>query len=178
MSKSVRLGILSALLYGLVKMIIFSMERQHQEIGKLVDYGSLSLLLLIAVFLSIRNSEGGSFLNDLKSGMKTTGSFALIASFISFSYFKWIDTEYVEIKKQERIELCEAEDFDQYKAEHPDVVGKLSREEFREKLISTTEVWLNPNKHFPISLLGLMALGGFYTFFLTFLNRTLLARLK
>jgi hypothetical protein len=117
----------------------------------------------------------------LKIGIKTSAIYALTIACFLLVYYKWIDPEYPEIRKQQWIEMTETTKFqegvDQTIKNNPDIYYGKSSEDIRDNEQEGINMLLNPNKVFLISLLALLVLGMFYSFLVTAFNRLVLAKL-
>jgi len=163
-------------------------DYNHNPRVHVIAFGVNSLCLLLAVGISIisnfnkKKHEDVSIVVDLKVGIKTSAIYALtIASFV-FIYYKWIDPEYPEIRRQQWIAATEtkqfSEDVDKKILDNPDMFYGKSSEDIRDNEQEGINMLLNPNNVFLMTLLALIVLGMFYSFLITGFNRLVLAKLN
>ena len=187
MSHAIKTALIWAGIYMTIEIAIVIAGYNHNPNVHIIAFGINTFCLLMAVAISIvvnfnkKKYEGVSIVVDLKTGIKTSAIYALtIASFLLI-YYKWIDPEYSEIRKQQWIEMTETAKFkegvDEKIKNNPDIFYGKSSEDIRDNEQEGIITLLNPNKVFLVSLLSLLVLGMFYSFLITAFNRLVLAKL-
>ena len=100
MNLSYKVGLIGALIcviFQFIKLYAIVLKDEHL----IIELGFYSLVLLISIsysiliqFRRIRNTSP-SFIFDLKNGIKTAALFTLIIAPFSYTYFKWINPEFL-----------------------------------------------------------------------------------
>jgi len=187
MRHEIKTALIWAGIYMAIEIGIVLAGYSHDPNVHVIAFGLNTLCLLLAVGISIvsnfnkKKHEGVSIVIDLKTGMKTSAIYALtIASFVLI-YYKWIDPEYPEIRRQQWIAATEtkqfSEDVDKKILDNPDMFYGKSSEDIRDNEQEGINMLLNPNNVFLMTLLALLVLGMFYSFLVTAFNRLILAKL-
>lgn len=105
-NKPVILGFFAGALYFLWKLIVLTMDKQHEW---LVKFPAAPLVGLagIAVFTSIMlYSDGDQFSDNFKAGARTALVAGITAGLFVFMYYTWFDPEYMPIRIQENLDLA------------------------------------------------------------------------
>jgi len=187
MRHEIKTALIWAGIYMAIEIGIVLGGYNHDPSAHIIAFGANSLCLLLAIAVSVvtnfnkKKHEGVSIVIDLKTGIKTSAIYALtIASFVLI-YYKWIDPEYPEIRRQQWIAATEtkqfSEDVDKKILDNPDMFYGKSSEDIRDNEQEGINMLLNPNNVFLMTLLALLVLGMFYSFLITGFNRLVLAKL-
>lgn len=187
MSKPIKFAFLFALIYVVFEVVLVALDKNREQVYRLIAIGVNMMGLLLAVGASILsnfNSKkhiGVSMVEDLKVGIKSAAIYALIISSFLFSYYKWIDPEYPEMVMKERLAYTETKEFKEGIEEqiknNPDFFNGKSAEDIRDNEAEGIGVILDGNKVFLMSLISLLILGMFYSFAIMALNRLVLAKI-
>jgi len=187
MNHAIKTALIWAGIYMAIEIGIVLAGYNHDPSVHVIAFGANTLCLLLAVGISIvsnfnkKKHEGVSIVVDLKTGIKTSAIYALTIACFLLVYYKWIDPEYPEIRRQQWIEMTETAQFSEGVGEtiksNPDMYYGKSAEDIRDNEQEGINMLLNPNKVFLISLLALLVLGMFYSFLVTGFNRLVLAKL-
>jgi len=187
MNHAIKTALIWAGIYILIEVVIVIAGYNHDPRVHVYAFGANTLCLLMAVAISIvtnfnkKKHEGVSIVVDLKIGIKTSAIYALTIACFLLVYYKWIDPEYPEIRRQQWIEMTETKKFSEGVEEkiknNPEIFNGKSPEDIRDNEQEGINVLLNSNKVFLISLLSLLVLGMFYSFLITGFNRLVLAKL-
>ena len=187
MSHAIKTALIWAGIYMAIEIGIVLAGYSHDPRVHVIAFGINSLCLLLAIAISIvtnfnkKKHEGVSLVVDLKIGIKTSAIYALTIACFLLVYYKWVDPEYPEIRKQQWIEMTETTKFqdgvDQTIKNNPEMYYGKSSEDIRDNEQAGINMLLNSNKVFLISLLALLVLGMFYSFLVTAFNRLVLDKL-
>jgi hypothetical protein len=185
MNLSYKVGLIGALIciiFQFIKLYAIVLKDEHL----IIELGFYSLVLLISIsysiliqFRRIRNTSP-SFIFDLKNGIKTAALFTLIIAPFSYTYFKWINPEFLEnkIEKAESLKVSMYQTAQEQKSINPDLYYNKSAEDLTEMQEENFKDTFTPYKAFIMLLLGTLILGIIYSFFITGLNRGILSRLE
>lgn len=191
MNRTYKIGIIAAVIYMAFEIAIVVLGYNHDENVHVIAFGLNTLILLLAVSYSIlsefnmklREGKGVSLLHDIKSGLRTVSTYAVIISIFIFSYYNWIDPEYSKIRSQQHLERTQHENFEaqaklKMKAA-PEMYEGKSIEDLRDTNEAAIEMILTPSfkSIIPMTLFSLTLLGMVYTFIITGLNRLVLAKI-
>ena len=136
-------------------------------------FHSLNLIIAIALAVSYQNPTT-SRIDNLKKGILISIVFSLSISFYFYSYYKWINPEFLENKKQSLIELSEnPETLRQAKLNiesNPDFYNGKSAQDLLEMQQENIKDILKPSKVFPISLFSFLFLGMISTLLISLLT--------
>jgi hypothetical protein len=191
MNRTYKIGIIAALIYIVFELAIVFLGYNHNENVHVIAFGVNTLILLLAVAYSIlseynrklKDGKGVSLLHDIKSGLRTVSTYAVMVSLFIFSYYNWIDPEYSKIRAQQHLERTQHENFEEQaklKMEAaPEMYEGKSIEDLRDTNEAAIEMVLTPSfkNIIPMTLFSLILLGMVYTFVITGLNRLVLAKL-
>ena len=191
MNRTYKIGIVAAVIYMVFELVIVFLGYNHDDNVHVIAFGVNTLLLLLAVAFSILTEfnrevvkgKGVSLLHDIKSGLRTVSTYAVIIAFFIFSYYNWIDPEYSEIRAQQHLERTQHENFEaqaKLKMEAaPEMYEGKSIEDIRDTNEAAIEMILTPSfkNIIPMTLFSLILLGMVYTFLITGLNRLVLSKL-
>lgn len=191
MNRTYKIGIIAAVIYMVFELAIVFLGYNHNPNIHVIAFGFNTFCLLVAVAYSILSEfnierskgKGVSLLHDIKSGLRTVSTYAVIIAFFIFSYYNWIDPEYPKIRARQHTERIEHENFDaQAKAKMqaaPEMYEGKSIEDLRDTNETAINMILQPTFKIivPITLFSLILLGMIYTFIITGFNRLVLAKL-
>lgn len=191
MNRTYKIGIIAAVIYIIVEIIIVIIGYNHNANAHVIAFGFNTLCLLSAVAYSILSeyrkeqvkNKGVSLLHDIKSGLRTVSMYAIIVSLFIFTYYNWIDPEYPKIRAKQHLERTQHENFERQaklKIEKaPEIYEGKSIEDLRDTSEEAINMILQPSFKtiIPITLFSLLFLGMLYTFFITGFNRIVLVKL-
>ncbi len=133
------------------------MDWQFTDYEKIYLFGNF-FVMMWGIYSGIRlfkknAKEKTVYLTDLKAGMRIASVYALLMSAFVYLYHSQIDTQYFELKMEERIELTieQGADIEQAK--------------------KSMEMVFTPFFQSTITLIGFLILGSFYASMLAFLVR-------
>ncbi len=188
MNNAYKIGLIGALIYIAFEFLLVIFNWSHHHYSHVAAYAFNSLTLLIIVSYSIISAykkikhTSPSLIVDIKTGLKTSSVYAIIVSLFILSYYKWIDPEYPEIKKQQLLELTMSDKMDDLAEkkmkDDPDLYYNKSKEDLidmqQENIIDT----MKPSKVFPITLFSLLLMGMIFSFIITGFNRGILSKIN
>ncbi len=191
MNRTYKIGIVAAAIYILFELVIVFLGYNHNANAHVIAFGFNTFCLLGAVAYSILSEfnkerlkgQGVSLLHDIKSGLRTVSTYAVIIAFFIFSYYNWIDPEYPKIRARQHLERAQHENFDaqaKVKMEAaPEMYEGKSIEDIRDTNEAAINMILQPTFKtiVPMTLFSLLLLGMLYTFLITGFNRLILAKL-
>lgn len=191
MNRTYKIGILAAIIYIVFELVIVLLGYNHDENVHVIAFGFNTFALLAAVTYSILSEfniqrlkgKGVSLLHDIKSGLRTVSTYAVIISVFIFSYYNWIDPDYSKIRAQQHLARTQHENFEEQaklKMEAaPEMYEGKSIEDLRDTNEAAIEMILTPSfkNIIPMTLFSLILLGMVYTFFITGLNRLVLSKI-
>jgi len=148
----------SALLAIAAKLTYYFVFAPDEQLDLYVRFFYL-LALLLALFFGMREaklrSQGSSFAEDVKAGMKAVSVFALLLSAFTWVYYKLINPGFFTARIKQTVDMAQEN-------------GQSNIDKIRE----TAEFIFNPFIHTTITLFGLMVLGLFYTLILAVIFRS------
>jgi len=191
MNRTYKIGIVAAAIYILFELIIVALGYNHNDDVHVVAFGVNTFCLLGAVTYSIlsefniklRNGVGVSLLHDIKSGLRTVSTYAVIIAFFIFSYYNWIDPDYPKIRAEQHLARTQHQNFEEQAklkmASAPEMYEGKSIEDLRDTNETAINMILTPSFKivFPITLFSLLLVGMIYTFLITGFNRLVLAKI-
>jgi len=191
MNRTYKIGLLAAVLYIIIELVIVALGYNHSEEIHIIAWGINTMCLLVAVTYSILSEfnfelakgKGVSLLHDIKSGLRTVSVYAVTIAFFIFAYYQWIDPEYPEIRRERFLAGVENKQFEeQAKAKMeaaPEMYEGKSIDDLRDMNEESTNMILSSSFKiiFPITLFSLLLLGMIYTFIITGFNRLVLVKL-
>ena len=189
MKRTYKIGFAGASFYMIFELILVLSNLSHHNYAHIVAFGLNSLILLAVVTITVLTEynkikfTNPTLIHDIKNGIQATVIYALTIAIFIFCYYKWIDPEYPEIKKQQLMELTMNEKEMQKIANdeisnNPEFYDGKSAEDLIEMQQQNISETMEPSKVFPITLFSLILLGVFFTFFVTAFNRLILSRIK
>ena len=185
MNLSYKVGLIGAIICIIFQFIkLYSIDLKDEHL--LIELAVYSLVLLISISYSILiqfrrvKHTSPSFIFDLKNGIKTAALFTLIIAPFSYTYFKWINPEFLEnkIEKAESLKGSMYKVAEEQKNINPELYYNKSAEDLSEMQEDNYKDTFTPYKAFIMLLLGTIMLGIIYSFFITGLNRGLLCKLE
>lgn len=152
----------------IVKLVIFSLNMQHGNIGTYIPYIYM-FIILIAVFFGIRsnkvtNKNSTTFGQDFKAGARTASFFAILVAGITYVYYAQIDVEFFIHKKAEYLALYETSLSDLVKEKGLE----LAKKDALNKIIGINTIY-SPFSQSSYTLLGLVFMGMFNALVFAFL---------
>lgn len=182
-----RIGVIMALAWVIIRLALFNSSLEP-NLAVNIAVGLNFLFLLIVIFLAVRahhqTDSRSIFLDDVKQGMKQAVIYVLIiASFIYINY-KWIDTDYLESRTEQRVEaeMQRIEHQGGWKAfaaeKSNGIPADKSEEEYLDNVKENGMMYLQPGFIFGLTLMAFISLGFIYTLILTALNRKVLKRFE
>jgi len=187
MKKQLKLAALFSVIYMITEISFVLLDVNHNFTVHLTAIGINMMCLLLAVAIGIitnfnaNKHKGVSIIVDLKIGITTSVFYALITAMFLFSYYHWIDPEYPEMIKEQRMQMAESEEFKEQIAlqikKDPDFYVDKSVDDIIDNEAEGIETVLDANKVFLISFISLLILGMFYAFAVTGINRLILSKL-
>ncbi len=154
---------------AIVRMVIFYAGLSTPNTPKLIMLLHL-MLILLTIFLTVRSKEFKQedsrfqLKADLKNGLRAGGLYAILTTAFVFLYFKAIDTNYLLLLKQERID-AELKMFPN--ADETQI----------HQITSSAELLSSISFYCTITTLGLMLATFTYTVMVAVINRYVLSRL-
>jgi hypothetical protein len=155
-------GFCIGILYFLWKIALLLTNLQHQVLTKF-PIAPLLMLMLIGILyfvLRIRKESAAKFavIGAFKAGMKLSIVTAAVSAILVFAYYKWMDTDYLEIQYLERLKIIEP----------------LSNPEEFSKAQQFYEFVLKPHSMALFTMSSLTAIGLLYSLATSILARFLL----
>ena len=143
------------------KLLLFLMNLEQETMAKYTIFVNL-MVILVGSFFTVRkfkmNNAGSGLKEEVKQGMKTTTTFALLLSLFVLIYYNFIDTHYFPDLIEDRVELAR-----QAMPDNPNID--------LENVRRTGETMFSPNTHATLTLFGLTLVGGVYTFIIALVMR-------
>lgn len=180
---TVKTGIITALSWIAIKMIVFYSGLLENNIVPLVMLNILGVLIAVAVglFLHKRKSEEDSnTLSDIKNGMTSGVLYALIISIFLYFYYSKIDPGYNarQINKFEtalRKDLNDPIKFKQIKDSNVDFENK-EKEEIFDTLVQGPHAFFKAGSTMVISMLSMLLLATINSIFVSAVYRRFIFR--
>lgn len=178
MKVTVLTGIISAVVWIIIKMIFFYTMPVGYNIVPLVLINMFCLLAAISIGLYIvkaRATEQSNALSDIKNGMTSGVPYAVIVAGFLYFYYAQIHPEYNEHQLSEaeytlKKEMDKPGELAKIKNKNPDF-EVLSKDEIFEKIMSGYRSSLNPRATFTLSLLGMVLMSALNSIFVTIIFR-------
>jgi len=187
MKLNFKFGLLFSGIYIIIELTMLLIGVKHSQETIIYTMGANTLLLLLAVALSIlinfnRKKAGGlSMIADLKMGIGAGAVYAIVTASFLWLYFGVLDPSYPELRKQQiEMRMNSKEDYAILveQVEGSDVINQnMSAEDLQEQNLDNVSQMLGANTIFPMALFSLLLLGMIYAFFVTAFNRLILAKL-
>jgi len=187
MNHAIKTAIIWAIIYIAIEMGLFAFNLHREQVARFIGFGSNTLCLLLSIAISIityfnkYKHEGVSIVSDLKVGIKTGITYAIIVATFLFSYYKWVDPGYQKAIMEQYIEYSESPEFTEgaINAKQNDHgLASLSQDDLRDNAQINAEEMLSVKTVFPMSLMALLMLSIFYSFVVAAFNRIILSKLR
>lgn len=182
MKITVKVGLLCAALWIVIKMIMFASGMEDSQIpGTMLNIFGLLSAISVGLFLTkMRSREKSSALSDIKEGMTAGLPYTLIVSGFIFLFYGNIDKGFADHKISERLTATEKKISDPavwetFKKENSDF-ETYTVEQFLIEEKKKIEAANSPKAIFVMSLLGGLMLGTFYSILVTAIYRKLIFR--
>ncbi|MFT6502349.1 MAG: hypothetical protein ACJASQ_002475 [Crocinitomicaceae bacterium] len=180
---TVKVGLLFAALWILIKMFFFWTGALGQNVVPMVLLNMLFVLLAISVALylhKLKQTEYTNALGDIKNGMTAGVPYAMIVSIFIYAYYSKIDPEFNEHQKSEwemrvKKELDAPGGLEKAQENNPDF-EVLERDEIIAKMKSGYESFYNPTATMTLSMLALLLLATLNSIFVTVIMRRVVFR--
>lgn len=179
MKTSVKFGIIFALIWMIINMIVFYMGGSigFFKFGIMINVFLLMTGIAVGLYMS-KKEEGfqqANFLNDFKSAMQTGIVYTLLVAGFTYLYHERIDpsirTEMIDARVADLHEKFPSEEaFIEMQSVDPTWNGK-SYDDFIENKEDTFDSIFSSSSVFIAHLMGLTFFAGFYSFFATLIMR-------
>lgn len=179
MSKSIKIGI-AAVVISIIFEISTLLYGLHENINaSAISFMFHSFILIAAVSITIisisKHKDYNDVISQLKSGIKTTSIYAILMSSFFFSYNKWINSDYMENREKQLIELTNAEktkeNIKNQRIENPEYYESESTEDLIDNQQESIKTTREPKVIFALTLFSLMFLGMFFSLIIVLINR-------
>lgn len=165
-------------------MVVLKIE-DRWEIGVALNL----LFVLLAIFRGIRHNHRTQeppiiFPSDLKAGIRPAAVYTIILTGFIFVYYNYIDFEFIEDMRRERIEVAAEEieiagGWEEFKEEVSDPqLEDFSKEDYLDQIEDNVSTFISPGSASTISLFGLLAISFVYTLILAILYRKVLVKME
>lgn len=179
MKITVKIGVLAALVWIIIKMIFHVIKSNDTPVSATIFINMFILLVGIATGLFLhKKKEGflsGNAMSDIKAAMTVAIPYSILLSIFIYFYYKDINPEYNEIQIEKAQLVIEKDVNDpvilkKMKAEN-EAFEVMSKEKIRKQLLQGPKNFYNPKSTALISLLALMMLSTIYSIFITIVYR-------
>lgn len=178
MKVTIKIGILFALIWMIIKMGLFFTGAFAYNVVPAVMINILCLLLAISVGLYKQkraDTEGGNALRDIKNAMSAGVPYAVLVSIFIFFYYSKIDPGFNEHQ------IAEAEVGIQKMLDNPDDFAEvkksnaefevMTKEDIYDKLIQGPRGFYSPTSTMTVSMLAMLLLTTMNSIFITIVYR-------
>ena len=176
MHYSIKNALIFSAVYISFEIGLILANMQYSEHASFFSYAGSSCALMIAVALTIYSSarefRGKSFINDIKNGIKTAGTYSIIVAGFLVLYHTTIVPDYADVRLEMVRESAQNTPLEIIQQNNPGT----EKEDFVAQQLDQARFWLTPKKIFPMALLGIMLIGMVYSFVFTALFRKILFR--
>ena len=180
---TIKVGLIFAALWILLKMIFFWSGALGQNVVPMVLLNMLFILAAISVGLylhKLKQTEYTNALGDIKNGMTAGVPYAMIISVFIYFYYEKIDPEFNQHQKAEW-EMAMAKELDspgglERAQESNPEFEVLERDEIITKMKSGYESFYNPTSTMTLSMLALLLLATLNSIFVTVIMRRVVFR--
>lgn len=178
MKITVKVGLLFALLWILVKMVFYWTGIVGMNVVPSVLLNMLFILLAISLglyFHKLKQTEYTNALGDIKNGMTTGVPYAMVVSVFIYFYYSKIDPEFNRHQKAEwevaiSKKLDEKGGLESAREQNPEF-EVMSKEEIITKMKTGYESFYNPVSTMTLSMLALLLLATLNSIFVTVILR-------
>lgn len=177
---TVKIGIIFALLWIALKMVLFlTLQGEYRfELKPAVLTNILFLLSAISIGLFLqkrRDTEDSNMLRDIKNGMSSGVPYTIIVSIFLYFYYANIDKEFIQHQISEHHvalekELDDPERFKALKASNEDF-EVMTRDQIEESIKDNINASLSPGSTMTLSLLGMLILTTINSIFVAAVYR-------
>ena len=183
MRVTVKTGIITALVWIAIKLILFATGISQHNIVPLVMLNILGVLVAVSVGLylhKLKSGEDSTSLTDIKNGMASGVPYALVVSVFLYFYYTNIDPDYnahqiAEFETALLKDLNDPEKFEQIKASNEDFEVK-TKEEIFDTLVQGPHAFFKAGSTMVISMLALLLLATMNSIFVTAVYRRFIFR--
>ncbi len=179
---TIKVGLLFAALFIIIKMMFFYIKGTPENLLPMIMINILFVLLSIAIGLYLhkkQETEQSNLMNDIKNGMSAGVPYALIISIFLYLYYAKIDPGYNEHKIAEHKYgmIKNFEDPEQMKAirQNPKFVNATD-EEIQEKMNENAEAVFTAGNTATISVLAMILLSTLYSILVAIVYKRLIFR--
>lgn len=169
MSPTTKSAVIFSMLFIITKLVLFN-TGLHESNYILVVFANI-LFVLLAMIMGLRmntkaNPSEKNYTELVKISMRSAALYALLVSAFAYLYYTKIDPDFINSRVEERMVLARAADFDQLKKDHPEKLEGKNREDFLNDEKSNAELWFSPFFLSTLTLVGLILISLFYSFFI------------
>lgn len=183
MKITVKVGLIFAGIWILVRMIPFFMGNSDVEIGPFVLMNILCVLLAIAIGLYLhkkRTGEESNLLTDIKNGLSAGLPYAVVVSLFLYLYYAKIDPGFNEHKIAEfsaglKKDMANPVTFQKIKDSNPEFEVK-TKQEIYDSIMQGPKSFFNAGSTMVISMLALLLLSTIYSILVSVIFRRLIFR--
>lgn len=182
---TVKIGIIFALLWIALKMVLFlTLQGEYRfNLKPAVLTNILFLLMAISIglFIHKRNEkEQSNALGDIKNAMSAGVPYTLIVGIFLYFYYAKIDTEFIQHQTSEHYTALEKElndpiQFKKLKAANEDF-EVMTKEQIEQSIKDNIDASLSPGSTMTLSLLGMLILSTINSIFVTVIYRKIVFR--
>jgi uncharacterized membrane protein len=183
MKITVKTGVIAALIWIALRMLIFAFDLFPYNVVPSVMLNILGVLLSIAIglFLQKRSStEDSNALNDIKNGMSAGVPYTVIVSVFLYFYYGKIDLDFnkhqlSEIEMALQKDMSDPEKLRQIKDSNEEF-EVMTKEEIYDSIIEGPRAFYSPGSTMAISMLSLLLLTTLNSIFVTVIYRRIVFR--
>jgi hypothetical protein len=166
MKKKVSLPISIAAVWMLIQLLLFTLKVPHHfKIGIYFNLFFILAVIVLTLYLQVkREKEFHTFATNFKNCLKSSGKYILLNLVFLFAYFKFINPQFLNGLKEQRIEMIESQEKDWPSIQaNNDFYKNTSFEEYYEKAKSSAEILSSVSLNMSFYFLGLFFMSVFYS---------------
>lgn len=183
MKSPLSIALIFALIYIIIKLVVFNMGKSVELFIPLILVNIL--LILLAALFGLRTwkkyhkTDGDNFLEDLKCTMRNISVYAICISTFVYFYYSAIDTDFRDKWNELQFSKITQEDFKEMQKNDPDMLGNKTMDDFMKMKRDEMELFTSPFMTSTITLMGLILIGFFYSLLISlawprFLNKVMM----
>lgn len=178
MNQTTRVALGFALIWIILKMILFNVVDRAADWYNLTVMANV-LLLLLAIFVTMHFHKTQDFLTDFKEALKGGVIYTIIVASFIFLYVKVIDTGFIDSRLNVRMEQAfTLEQFNEMKELDPVKLADKSYGDFLSDKAAEFELVKSPFIIMTLTIAALLIASVIYSLLITILYRRLLNRFR
>jgi hypothetical protein len=177
MNKKVPIPLYFAMLWILIKALLFTFNVPSQEIlGVYVNLFFILIVIFASLHLKVKSEKKiERYASNFKTSLKNAGKYIIVVTVFIFAYYKFINPGHLKGAELNRVELELAKDFEKIKTKNPLYKDK-TREEWEKQVRSSAQLFSSVTLNTSIYFLGMFFISLVYSIIIPIFYRKVVLR--